>query len=221
MFISKVEVDWVKACNPYDLHRAVWNLFPQSDHEVRKNFDESRSGFLFRIEESSPGRPYLLLVQSQLEPQPRGSFIRLIGCREFDPNPSIGQRLSFLLTANPIKTISDTQVSSKPEKKSNKKNKFKCRVPLIKEEHQRAWLFRKFNGMAEIEFVSIEQHSPMFFYRKAKKKDERNSHGKLLTVTFQGVLRVMDPVRLKKVLQDGLGPAKGFGCGLMLVKKKR
>jgi CRISPR system Cascade subunit CasE len=45
------------------------------------------------------------------------------------PAPSAGQRLAFVLTANPVKTITDTQRNAKPDKQSEK-----CRVPLIKEE---------------------------------------------------------------------------------------
>ncbi len=33
--------------------------------------------------------------------------------------------------------------------------------------------------------------------------------------TFDGVLRVLDPERLKTTLTSGAGPAKGYGCGLL------
>lgn len=40
------------------------------------------------------------------------------------------------------------------------------------------------------------------------------------TVDFNGILTVTEPnVFVEKCLFDGIGPAKGFGCGLMLVRR--
>jgi CRISPR system Cascade subunit CasE len=38
-------------------------------------------------------------------------------------------------------------------------------------------------------------------------------------VTFEGLLRVTDGNAFVSLLKNGLGPAKAFGCGLMLVKR--
>ena len=43
--------------------------------------------------------------------------------------------------------------------------------------------------------------------------------GKLVTATFEGVLHVRDPDRLAALLENGIGPAKAFGCGLLLVRR--
>lgn len=213
MIISRVEVDWSKARNPYDLHRVVWTLFPGQEKEPRSNLDEPRQGFLFRVEESRPGQPAHLLVQSQIEPQTEAQWARVLGQREFDPKPSEGQRLAFLLTANPIKTVDDQRHESKPGKKPNKKNRFKCRVPLLREEEQIAWLARRLDGCAKVESVAVQAH-PLLFFR-----DKRKNNGKLLTVTFQGLFCVTEPNNLRKRLRDGIGPAKAFGCGLLLVRR--
>ena len=42
---------------------------------------------------------------------------------------------------------------------------------------------------------------------------------RLSTLDFDGVLRVTDPTLFQKIVLQGLGPAKGFGCGLMLVRR--
>lgn len=39
------------------------------------------------------------------------------------------------------------------------------------------------------------------------------------SVDFEGVIEVTDAELFTKVLIDGIGPAKGFGCGLMLVRR--
>lgn len=43
----------------------------------------------------------------------------------------------------------------------------------------------------------------------------------LSTVTFEGNLRVVDPVALRATLVGGLGPGKGYGCGLMTLAAAR
>ncbi len=54
-------------------------------------------------------------------------------------------------------------------------------------------------------------------WRIWKRKSERMA---LSTLDFDGVLTVTDPVRfLTDTLLRGIGPAKAFGCGLMLVRR--
>jgi len=208
MFISRVEIPWNASRNPYDIHRLFWRLFPGEPREARRTNGEDRQGFLFRIEKNQPGYPVRVLIQSRKRPEPAAN-IAVIGCREFNPSPVNGQRLAFLLTANPIKTITDEQLASKPDKRSEK-----CRVPLLKEEEQLGWLSRKLAGAADIESSTVLPHPPLYF-RKG------NKGGKLLSVTFEGVLKVRDGVALLKHLSNGIGPAKGFGCGLMMVRRMR
>lgn len=206
MFLSRVEIPWEAARNPYNLHRQLWHLFPDEDRESRSSDDEIRQGFLFRIEDNATGRPARLLVQSRRAPI-RADGLLLVGTREINPCPSAGQRLAFVLTANPVKTITDAQRDAKPGKQSEK-----CRVPLIKEEDQRQWLLRKLGEAGEIEAVSVLPHAPLYF-----RKGSRG--GKLVTATFEGELRVSDPDRLAALLENGIGPAKAFGCGLLLVRR--
>ena len=40
----------------------------------------------------------------------------------------------------------------------------------------------------------------------------------LRVVQFDGVLTVEDADRLRQSLQDGMGRAKGYGCGLMTLR---
>jgi len=39
------------------------------------------------------------------------------------------------------------------------------------------------------------------------------------TLDFSGILGVTDPGQFRNTLFNGIGPAKGFGCGLMMVKR--
>ncbi len=206
MFLSRVEVPWEFARNPYDFHRQLWRMFPGEPKETRSNDKEARQGLLFRIEENQTGRPARLMVQSRQEPEAVSGMV-VMGTRKFHPQPVSGQRLAFLLTANPVRTIADTQLDTKPNKRWEK-----CRVPLIQEIDQREWLSRKLADAAEIVAANVLPHTPMYF-RKG------NHSGKLMTITFDGVLQVNNPTRLVDLLKQGVGPAKGFGCGLLLVRR--
>lgn len=212
MFISRVEMPWPTVQNPYEIHRHLWLLFTNEalkHHE--QNIEDKRRGFLFRIESYQTGSPARFLVQSYQRPI-SSALIKTLGCREFNPQPQATQQLAFLLTANPIKTITDTQKDAKPKKAPNKRGQFKCRVPLVHEEQQRNWLSRHLEAATDIEAVTILPHPPLYF-RKGQQS------GKVTTVTFEGVLRVREPDILIQMLENGIGPAKSFGCGLLLVRR--
>jgi CRISPR system Cascade subunit CasE len=206
MILSRAELPWPIARNPYEHHRRLWRLFPDRPAESRQRQEQSRQGFLFRVEDNPLGQSARILLQSSTRPTP-SEGIKLLASRELDPQPTVGQRLAFILTANPIKTIKDTQRSDKPEKRRDT-----CRVPLITEASQAAWLARKLEGAATMDSVSILPHPPVFFRRG-------NRAGKLVMVTFEGMLTVTDPEKLQALLSNGVGPAKAFGCGLLLVRR--
>lgn len=207
MFISRVELPWEEVRNPYEVHRRLWRMFPGEERETRKSNHETRQGFLFRVEEQSTGRPIRVLLQSRVAPL-RAEGATLLGTREFLPAPSAGQMLDFILTANPVKTIVDIQRESKPGKQSER-----CRVPLIDEGGRRQWLERKLAGAATLESAEILPHTPLYF--------RKHGHGgKLVSCTFEGVLRVSSAEQLLGLMENGVGPAKGFGCGLLLVRRK-
>lgn len=206
MILSRAELPWPVARYPYEYHRRLWRLFPDRPAESRQCQQQSRQGFLFRVEDNPVGQSARVLLQSSTLPIP-AEGVKLLASRELDPQPSRGQRLAFLLTANPIKTIKDTQKSDKPGKRRDT-----CRVPLITEASQIAWLERKLEGAATMESASILPHPPVFFRRG-------NRAGKLVMVTFEGRLTVTDPEQLRALLSSGVGPAKAFGCGLLLVRR--
>ena len=81
-------------------------------------------------------------------------------------------------------------------------------------------------GYAIIESVTMQNETPLFF-RKG------NRGGKIVPVLFEGILRVSDPDGFWKLIYEkyeeknekgmgryiaGLGHAKSFGCGLMLLR---
>lgn len=211
MFISRVEIPWPVVQNPYEIHRCLWRLFPGEARETRQHQQEPRAGFLFRLETYQTGRPVRVLVQSRQRPMPM-TPIQVVGCREFDPQPRVGQRLAFILTANPIKTIVDAEATAKPNKRPNQRGQHKCRVPLVDEQHQQAWLMRHLAVAAIVETLTVLPHAPLYFRKGSQ-------GGKLMMATFEGVMEVSEPAELVRLLESGVGPAKAFGCGLLLVRR--
>jgi CRISPR system Cascade subunit CasE len=59
----------------------------------------------------------------------------------------------------------------------------------------------------------MAQPRPPLYFRKG------NRGGKLAGVTYDGVLRVTNSGNLVSLLENGIGPAKAFGCGLLLVRR--
>jgi len=198
MFLSKVFVDWKWSKDPYQIHRAVWRLFPNQSGAERE--------FLFRVEQVQSGRGALLLLQSQLEPI-SSDVADVIASKAINYEIPSEALLRFRLRANPVKTIKDERkrVNGRGEIKS-------CRVPLIHEEEQLLWLQRKLSNAAELQSAQVIRETPLFF-----RKQDRG--GKIQPVCFEGVLSVKDSRLFQTLLLQGVGPAKGLGCGLLSVAR--
>jgi CRISPR system Cascade subunit CasE len=202
MYLSKVMIHGSICRNPYEIHRALWQLFP-GDADAERDY-------LFRVERSGQQQAEVLM-QSYREPvEQNAPGTSLTACRNYPLNLKVGQRVRFLLLANPVKTINDQngRLNAKGEVK-------KCRVPLIHEEEWRIWLERKLKGCAELETLLAEKRLPLNF-RKPKEKRA----GKIQPVSFQGVLSIQDPSAFRDLITTGIGPAKAFGCGLLSLARE-
>lgn len=199
MYLSKVQLSWEYAKNPYELHKALWELFPNRP-------DESR-GFLFRVENIVKNQSAQLLMQSVDRPL-SGAKCELMACREIPLHLDEGQLFRFRLRANPIKTIKD--VEKGVVEKKGKSFTRTARVPLIHEEQQQAWLERKFENVALLQSLNIQKELVLNF---RKHKEQRS--GKIQTVLFDGVFQVLNPAALGQLMEQGIGPAKSFGCGML------
>jgi len=110
---------------------------------------------------------------------------------------------------NPTKKIKS--FNEKGEEKKNGK-----RIALLKEEDLLQWLNRKAeaNGFEVIQNPKPEIEPPVqnaFF----KDKSFRGSH---FGAVFKGILKVKDPALFKKAFLEGIGSAKSFGFGMLLLQ---
>jgi CRISPR system Cascade subunit CasE len=210
MYLSKVTVGWHWAKNPYELHRALWQMFPDRP--------EAERDFLFRVEQTQFRLHAQVLMQSMTEPQ-TSKAAQLSACKPIQFSIPEASVLRFRLRANPIKTIKDAKG------RLNKKGELKsCRVPLVKEVDQHAWLVRKFDGIAELKTVQIVTEAPLYFYKnkdrdKNTEKSNNRQGGKINTVCYDGILTVTDSESFERLLLSGIGAGKSFGCGLLSIAR--
>ncbi len=196
MYLSKILITGSACRNPYEIHRALWKLFPVDAEAARD--------FLFRVERSDRDHAEVLM-QSGRQPETSTNGARILASREYPLSFQAGQRLRFLLVANPVKTINDEMGRKDTEGETKK-----CRVPLIHEDDQRAWITRKYENAASLESLIIDPVLPLRF-----RKGKEDRAGKIQPVKFQGVLTVENPEAMIKLVHSGIGPAKAFGCGLV------
>ncbi len=191
MYLSKCLISNRRPLNPYEIHRKIWSLFPDRPTATRD--------FLFRVEKTSPAGQAILL-QSAMAPVAGNRNVSIVGHKEVEYSFGQGMALRFHLTANPTKRIRDFG--------GKKKNQGRCRVPLVDEDEIQAWLVRKFADSAQLHEVVVASKDTLYFRKK-------EMPGKVVTVTYNGLLTVSDGDLLKKMVIKGIGPAKAFGCGLL------
>lgn len=131
-----------------------------------------------------------------------------------------GQRWVFRLRANPIRNVREEQGAPGDSRQRG------SRVPLIKEADQRDWLlarspalgFRVVDGASGGANLSVTQSRRQRFGRRS---DGEARTVTLQTVQYDGVLEVADTAALRRSLTEGVGSAKGYGCGLLTLAVAR
>ena len=186
--------------DPYQMHRTLMKAFPGAE-------EGGPGRVLFRVDVDRRTDVPTVLVQSEKEPDwtfllERRYLLDVPGnpaWRAYSPVLRAGQRLRFLLRANP--TIRRVFEAGKPGK----------RIGLVREEDQMAWLKRK----AEAGGFSLDA---VRVIPRGKRRSNRNgASGTHICVDFQGVLTVTEPAKFLETLRSGIGAAKGYGFGLLSI----
>jgi len=186
--------------SPYQLHKAVMRAFLDAD-----NGGPGR--VLFRVDHSDNSDPAYLLVQSEKKPDWQKAE-QLLGCMALPPESkhldlkfNKGQVLYFRLQANP--TI----------KRKMGDNKASKRLGLLREEDQLTWLKRKAEegGFSILSCVTTTKE----MLGETKIDNETKHKLSLLSIRFEGVLKVEDSGAFLETVRSGIGSAKGLGFGLL------
>lgn len=210
---------WSGFGGAYQSHHRVWDLFSDGPDRERD--------FLYR-QEYTTGLPSFICVSAR-RPNDRNGMWR-VESKEYAPVLSEGQHLRFTVRANPIRTrwiegpdgkkvhkrhdvVMDRKMQLREE--GIDRNKWPGSQQMVHDEGL-AWLSSRsedhgFTLFAD-EFMATGYLQQKFLKKKGKH---------LITITtmdLDGVLEVTDPVKMNETLMQGIGPSKGFGCGLFLVK---
>lgn len=216
--LTRAELFDVLEGGAYTAHQLLWRLFP--------GVPKGERPFIFRqeIEEDANGKGAGLprfYVGSACAPEPIEGFE--VQCKPFAPQLAKGERLAFRLRANP--SIAKPMGQGRRSKRADVL--MDARYPFPKGERTsqactqamddaaREWLASRapswgFHLPVEPEVGAYRQHA----LPKDKGRPIRFS-----SVDYEGLLEVTDPGRLIETLAHGVGRAKAFGCGLLMLRR--
>ncbi|MFQ5433141.1 MAG: type I-E CRISPR-associated protein Cas6/Cse3/CasE [Nitrospinota bacterium] len=198
----------------YEYHKYLWKLFG-------KTKDQNRN-FIYRRQRVN-GWPLFYAVSENVPEDSDGLWE--IDFKKYTPKLNDGMRLSFSLTANPVRTekIGDTKKRKRHDVVMDAKHKLKEQgvkkedFPSMLELMQKTgyeWL----NSRAEKNGFSLDERQVRVDGYDQKRFYKKTGEVRYSTLDFEGLLTVIDPGLFLRTLYHGIGPAKSFGCGLMLVR---
>ncbi|PIX83187.1 MAG: type I-E CRISPR-associated protein Cas6/Cse3/CasE [Nitrospirae bacterium CG_4_10_14_3_um_filter_70_108] len=199
----------------YREHQTIWRLF---GHDPKAQRD-----FLYRRDEGQRYRRYY--VVSHRQPQDDTGLWR-IETKPYTPRLKTGGRLAFSLRANPVVTrVDEDGKRRRHDVVMDAKSRMAYKeLPLAKrpvlaglvEEAGWNWLLArapKHGFEVSSRGVRVDAYRP-----QESGSRKRGENIRFSTLDFEGVLTITDADRFVDVLFRGLGPAKAFGCGLLLVR---
>ena len=191
--------------SPQRLHAAVLAAFPESrdepDHgRILWRLDEGRFDPVLYI--VSPDKPDLTHLVETIGRPTYGWQTRDYG--PFLDRLAVGERWAFRLMVNPVH-------NARPADGGRGK-----RVGHVTVAQQTDWMLRQAerHGFAMCDGalgepdVAVRSRRTLRFARGPRMVT-------LSTAVFEGILRVADPGALRAALVGGVGPGKGYGCGLL------
>ena len=187
------------------LHREVWRFFVLRP-DVKRDF-------LFRLDLVADQPSLYLFSRRWPGPPPEGWNIETASYR---PDPGVGEQLAFTVRVNPIRYRDGKRHDVVMDRKQQQPQ-WEATMSLAElvQEEGAIWLHHREQEMgAAIHRVRAFDYRVHRFYRKGRRSARPVS---LATLELSGLLTVTDPTAFRKTLTGGLGRARGFGCGLLLL----
>lgn len=199
---------WRVFGDSYRLHQSVWELF--ADHADR------RRDFLYRVHQEGK-RPIIYSV-SVREPS-RDTKLWQVETKPYQPKTKTGMRLAFLLRANAVRARDgkrhDVVMEAKHHLFQNGQARHDCpsQTELAQQEGEE-WLMARCERCGfKMSSVRVDGYQQ---YRFSKKRG--GVPVQFSALDFTGLLTVTDPECFLETLYHGIGAAKGFGCGMLMVR---
>lgn len=197
--------------SPHRIHAGVMSAFPDALHEA------AEGRVLWRVDPGdndavlyvvSPEKPDLTHLVEQVGRPTYGWQTRDYG--PFLDRLTTGDRWAFRLRANPVHNVRP------PEGGRGKRHGH------VTAAQQSEW----FRRQAERRGFTLPEtgtgaDDAVLRDRRTLRFDRRGRQVTLSTALFEGTLVVTDPETLRASLVDGVGPGKGYGCGLMTLAVPR
>jgi CRISPR system Cascade subunit CasE len=224
MFFSKIHLQpdaarekpfWHHIDSAYAMHSLIWDLFTDGPDRTRD--------FIYR-QELAEGLPAFFSVSARL-PNDR-SGVWLVESKLYAPVVHAGQKLSFVMRTNPVRTKRDENnkqhrhdVVMEAKTRLKEAGSSRPQESDIVQQAGFVWLATRSEdyGFSVREGdVRADGYAQLMFI-----KPKGGHPVRISTLDFTGFLTVTDPSKFTESLFRGIGPAKGFGCGLMMVKLVR
>ncbi len=200
----------------YLLHKKIWELVSRNENQKRD--------FLYRVEYDAYQniKHIYLLAPNQISSQ---KSIKIAVSPRYQPQLETGEFLFFKLRANPIIKRKENGKAKEYSLVMDAKHQFKKNGQNYQEQFSldelihdvgMKWLIRKGeqHGFSVKQFEVRTNNDCEYSVKLPGKKVFT-----LRTLDFEGKLKIVDADQFKKSLFNGIGSAKAFGCGMMMVKK--
>lgn len=160
---------------------------------------------LFRLDKDETTGEMSILIQSEKEPvwtmlNGFNEYVADCNCKEFRPVVKPDQALRFRLRANPTTRIKATGK----------------REGILNTEDQITWLKKK-GAQGGFTILDVSAVNEGISRDKMKRSENIGHTTSMLSVRFDGILRITDKETFIETLHSGIGSAKGFGFGLLSV----
>ena len=197
----------------YRDHQIIWRLFAS---------DGGKRDFIFRRLDDM--RTYY--VVSERPPHDEdGRFD--IQSKAYDPSFDVGDTLRFDLRANPVvsRRAAEGGKSRRHDMLMNAKKEARQTghdAAVAMDEAGLKWILERAAhwGLRVDERSVLQKGYCQHALRPGRWRETGEKHKAIQfsSLDYQGVAEVVDPEALRKALFEGVGHAKSFGCGLLLVR---
>ncbi len=181
----------------YDWHQRVWQAFANRDGQPRE--------FLIRVDRKEEA--YRVLILSSTVPtKPDWCPTPCFGTKPIPEEFLAHARYRFSLLANPTRKVRSNA--------SGERTKNGRRLALTERADLVQWLQRKGEAggfTVNTDTLRTVPRGREFFHKDA------HTHGTHSAVDFQGELIVKDPLHFRSAVAAGIGSAKAFGFGLLVL----
>ena len=214
MYMSKLSFDARVLARDgcYEAHQALWKIFSDSPDRERD--------FLYRAISAKA-----FLAVSARAPE-RSSLLDRLEVKPYDPRLAAGERLLFSLRVNPVRKakIGKKQfrhdVVQDLRKRLMEEDGLRPEElpprPVLAERAGRDWLAARQEALG----LAVDPDTVMAeAYVRERFRKAKGPAVTLGRMDLRGYATVTDPEALRRALFEGVGCAKGFGFGLLLVRR--